>query len=772
MAGTLESLEIEVKHNSSKASDSIYEVTESIRQLGKVLGDVLPQVKSFAGSMKDIGKVKSSSGWGEKQQSKLETPDVSGMQSLLDSLDGSDVDRVSQVLSTMYGDLENLVHVFGDIGRAAREGFSILGSVITPVVNAIKTATSAVIRFAGSLARIAANGVKTAIKGVASSVNGLREKLNKSAPALSNFLSSLKRIAFYRFIRTIIKSITEAFKEGLKNAYEFSEGIAGESHRFAVAMDSMKTASSSMKNQLGAAFIGLLTAIAPIINTIISLITKLANAISQIFAAFTGGTYLKAAEVPQKWGEAAGGAAKAAKEWKNQLMGFDEINKLEAPSDGGGGGSGGVDPMSMFEDSPINEKIKAFVDDFKAAISAGDWQGAGELLGNKINELLPTKEQWEEWGSKLGYGLNGAIQTFYYMLKTIDFTAIGQGIASFINGALEEIDFEILGRTLVRKVTAALDFLLGFLGTLDWGLIGNSIFNFLIGALSEANEWLASKDWEQIGINLFNKFKELIESINFEELARAFFTFLGLAFGAIVQILDEFFESAWQSIKDYFKGKMEETGGDAWEGFKKGISDAIKDVSSWVQTNMIDPFVKAVKTSLGIHSPSTVFEAIGKDVVAGFKSGFDQKWKEFRSTVDGMINTFVTFVRNAVSQIGEMLNGIGSGIGGRLSGFLGGIGLPKFASGGFPEDGLFFANHGEMVGQFSNGKTAVANNQEIVEGIKQGVIEAMLTVGSSQGGGKQTEFVFNLNGREFARAIYNDQNAVQREHGVSYLASS
>lgn len=43
--------------------------------------------------------------------------------------------------------------------------------------------------------------------------------------------------------------------------------------------------------------------------------------------------------------------------------------------------------------------------------------------------------------------------------------------------------------------------------------------------------------------------------------------------------------------------------------------------------------------------------------------------------------------------------------------------LPTYQGGGFPEDGLFYANHNELVGQFSNGKTAVANNQQITEGI-------------------------------------------------------
>ena len=58
----------------------------------------------------------------------------------------------------------------------------------------------------------------------------------------------------------------------------------------------------------------------------------------------------------------------------------------------------------------------------------------------------------------------------------------------------------------------------------------------------------------------------------------------------------------------------------------------------------------------------------------------------------------------------------------------------SFYNGGFPEDGFFFANHSEMVGSFSNGKTAVANNEQIVEGIKQGVYEAVTAAWSSKGG--------------------------------------
>ena len=55
--------------------------------------------------------------------------------------------------------------------------------------------------------------------------------------------------------------------------------------------------------------------------------------------------------------------------------------------------------------------------------------------------------------------------------------------------------------------------------------------------------------------------------------------------------------------------------------------------------------------------------------------------------------------------------------------------IPRFyayAQGGFPEDGFFYANHNELVGEFSNGKTAVANNEQIIKGIQSGVFSGVM----------------------------------------------
>lgn len=49
--------------------------------------------------------------------------------------------------------------------------------------------------------------------------------------------------------------------------------------------------------------------------------------------------------------------------------------------------------------------------------------------------------------------------------------------------------------------------------------------------------------------------------------------------------------------------------------------------------------------------------------------------------------------------------------------------LGFYASGGFPEDGTFRASHGEIMGRFDNGKSVVANNKQITEGISAAVYQ-------------------------------------------------
>ena len=371
--GSIDKLSISIGASSAKAVTNITNLADALQKLRVAVSVIdsgsaqkIQGLATALGSLKGVGALTGLNKVPEQLQniaiavgsiSEDTISKIDRLTSALSKLKGVNVTGAGKLLDKNPGPYSAAAGLSPNISKTSETGGGLMGET-------------------AEKAKEAASGLKEverSSKGAASGIKDVGNAAKKATGPLGSFMSALKRIAMYRVMRSIIKAITQAFKEGLENAYQFSAGITSEGHRFATALDSLSTSGLKMKNQLGAAFIGLLSAIAPIINTIIGLVTKLADALSQIFAIFTGGSYLKAADVPKKWADAAGGAGKAAKEWKNQLLGFDEINRLNEPNDGGGGGGGGsaLDPSQMFVDTPIDgvfAKIKAKLDELRKSL--------------------------------------------------------------------------------------------------------------------------------------------------------------------------------------------------------------------------------------------------------------------------------------------------------------------------------------------------------------------------------------------------------------------
>ncbi|MCI7068670.1 MAG: hypothetical protein MR990_03255, partial [Mollicutes bacterium] len=96
-----------------------------------------------------------------------------------------------------------------------------------------------------------------------------------------------------------------------------------------------------------------------------------------------------------------------------------------------------------------------------------------------------------------------------------------------------------------------------------------------------------------------------------------------------------------------------------------------------------------------------------------------------------------------------------------------------FANGGFPEDGWFRANHGEMMGKFDNGKSVVANNKQITTGISEAVAPAVYAAtkaaikeelsNANVGGGD-----VYLDGTKVTTAIMNNAKKISKNKGISW----
>ena len=201
------------------------------------------------------------------------------------------------------------------------------------------------------------------------------------------------------------------------------------------------------------------------------------------------------------------------------------------------------------------------------------------------------------------------------------------------------------------------------------------------------------------------------------------------------------------------------------------LTDAAKNMDTNVTIDFenVDTAVANTNTFMSgqVHEMSASVDGATKDIQKStdtIKESFDKDKWTFSGVGEGLKKTFEDArdkIKSVWNQIAEKLNGKH-----QIGGASMNINLPIFARGGFPEDGLFMANHNELVGEFSNGKTAVANNGQIVEGIRQGVYEAVsMAMSQSQGGGNvPVQTSIYIGEEQVARAVTRGQRKLDRRY--------
>ena len=247
----------------------------------------------------------------------------------------------------------------------------------------------------------AATGQKTLEKESKSTTKTLKETskaASHAADGVSKLASAIARVAFYRVIRSAIKAVTSAFKEGTENAYKWA---VANNDAFAGVMDTYATRVNYLKNTMGALASTVLTAFLPVFQQITNVVIQAANAVSAFIAALTGGdSYLKAREVVVKYGDALDDAARKQKKMI-QLMSFDELNNITTPSSGGGN-----DDIENWEDAffrdNVDEKTKALAENFKRIFDSIPWEKIKESVLTIVDKLTPViVDFWNQHGSDL-----------------------------------------------------------------------------------------------------------------------------------------------------------------------------------------------------------------------------------------------------------------------------------------------------------------------------------------------------------------------------------
>lgn len=575
-------------------------------------------------------------------------------------------------------------------------------------------------------------GVDEAKKGmnsVKSATESAGNSAHKANGIFTNFASSLTRIAKLRLLRGIIRAVTQAFKEGTENIYQYSAalGSADASH-FKSTMDGLASSFLYLKNSIGSVVAPLLASLVPALQTVIGWVSAALNVLAQFFAVLNGqSTYTRAKQVATEWkavGGAVGGAAAAAKEYKNTILSFDEIHALnDTPTSGGGGGGGAGSPdfSDMFEE---------------AELATSGIAGAFNKLATALKPIIGgiwdfTKNTVETAFEGMGLGFDALM-------------AVIHGDADEIRKVVDDMGKFVSKHPVLKGIYDGI----------------NTVRRFINDVISEVKLWV---------LNLIEDFINLpFVSWILEKL--------GFDVGAITENLEKNKREV-QANKDEVNRSIR-----VWQLWSSGVDMATANSIANINKFSID----GIKSFAGVQSAAnTTKNSVNNTASAintvngmnpsfwGITNGFNaiqnSAWNAWYN-VNGLKNSIdaIRYGGNVVVNVAaNVLKGFGFANGGFVNGYANGGIIPAYANGTINTADVFMANENgspELIGRIGN-RTAVANQGQMVDAMAQGVYQAMMSVQGNQQSNLEVNVMMD---REvLAKAVDRGNRSLNRRYNVS-----
>lgn len=280
------------------------------------------------------------------------------------------------------------------------------------------------------------------------------------------------------------------------------------------------------------------------------------------------------------------------------------------------------------------------------------------------------------------------------------------GFAGALIRSIKNGDWKSVGSLLAQKIN-------GVVSSLDQNKWGQTIADKLNMAINFADGLVNDFDFGNLGKTLFGGINDLIGTLDWKSLGS---TFSGLLIGAL-DFTDEFVN--WI------------TSADTYEKALNGISKFIDGID-WEKVGK-----KATDSCLNLF-----------DKIADFLIK-PHSWESLsKSAITAIINLFIG-KENIIKTDKWRVRG--------------------YADGGFVNSAQLFMTREngkpEMVGSIG-GRTAVANNDQIVQAVSLGVYNAVVDAMGKTSGGSQPITV-QIDGREVFTAVRNQNNNFKRRTGAS-----
>lgn len=485
-----------------------------------------------------------------------------------------------------------------------------------------------------------------------------------------------------------IRSLFVLFRQLKQYTIEAVKAYAENDPETQKSINELKASLQGLKGSWGAAFAPILTAVIPVLQTLIGWLTSAANAVAMFLAIISGkSTFKKAISNTGELSDNLASGAGAAKELKKQLMGIDTLTIAQDSSSGGGGGGSSGGAYDWVEE-PINANsftgrlALSFKDVFV------DWSDlTGEQIAEKIIAGLA--------------GLAGGAVGF--MIGGVPGAIIGTLAGLAIGLIADSIIFDHDGKLSTSEILNSLSLLLGAVGG---GLIGFSIGGPLGAALGAAVGIGLSLLVRDVGIETAGNWSSstLLEkfAVVLGGLAGGLIGFsiggpagaaLGAVFGillamninkldldnkwipkvkrwlwddGILQIIESVKILMVDPVRDLIEGivsRFEAMKNLNWSdigvSIVNGITDGLNRAWQWLTGaihQMCSNLLQSAKNALGIHSPSKVFrEQIGENIGAGIEEGLDDSEGSLGNRIKAISQSMVDAVDNTPMSIGAKL---------------------------------------------------------------------------------------------------------------------
>lgn len=403
----------------------------------------------------------------------------------------------------------------------------------------------------------------------------------------------------------------------------------------------------------------------------------------------------------------------------------------------------------------------------------------GHVIGAVLKKGMDLIVTAGEWIEKLGMAIDeGAQKALDWAMNAFDADSVGELLLKIINPVT-------LIRTIVPKmVEVGNEILPGLMQGIRDGINNflDNIREFIDGFVQGFKDALGihspSTVFAEIGTNIIDGLTNGIATA-WETLKTWFQTNIAPKF------TKEFWVNKWENVR---KGAVEKLA-----EIKKGITDKVGEITTWFDEN-VSPKLTAeywmgvldgIRQGVAEKLAEVKQIAVDKwgEITAWFTSNISPKltisyWTgAFRGIGEGLkaavkagVNKAIDLLNEFIDWANDALNISFDGLKNPLTGTwiikpmniqLATIPkIPYLADGGFPDMGqMFIAREAgpELVGSINN-RTAVVNNDQIVESVSAGVYEAVVAaMSATRSSGGQSVNVY-LDGKQIASAVEKRQS--------------